>query len=156
MAAARKSGKPRKAPACLVTAWAKQVAAGKIVAGHLTRLACQRHLEDLESGKSRGLIWDAPADQNGAADLETQGDAPDAIAKLAPATVLEDAPGAIIEPGITEAVDLRHPSVDANPRAGTSAAQNATDWNDPARARPSDDSFAGQGIDRSVYGTDPD
>ncbi|GLS79901.1 terminase large subunit [Paracoccus marinus] len=44
-----------------MTAWAKQVVAGKVVAGHLTRLACQRHLDDLKTGPSRGLVWDAAA-----------------------------------------------------------------------------------------------
>jgi len=44
-----------------VTAWARKVVAGKLVAGHLTRLACQRHLDDLASGKERGLAWDRDA-----------------------------------------------------------------------------------------------
>lgn len=44
--------------ACPVTAWGRKVVAGKIVAGQLTRLACQRHLDDLATGKSRGLVWD--------------------------------------------------------------------------------------------------
>ena len=47
--------------ACPVTAWARKVVAGKLVAGHLTRLACQRHLDDLASGKERGLAWDRDA-----------------------------------------------------------------------------------------------
>ena len=44
-----------------MTAWARKVVAGKVVAGHLTRLACQRHLDDLEAGKARGLVWDRAA-----------------------------------------------------------------------------------------------
>jgi len=31
------------------------------VAGYLTRLACQRHLDDLKAGKDRGLVWDRDA-----------------------------------------------------------------------------------------------
>nr|BDD46302.1 hypothetical protein 3 [Moraxellaceae bacterium] len=80
----------------------------------------------------------------------------DAVANPAPASELDDASGALVEPEVAQAVDVTHASVDANPRAGTTGEQNAVDWNDPKRLRPSDESFAGQGIDRSVYGTDPD
>ncbi len=41
-----------------VTKFAKDVAAGKVVAGKLQRLSCQRHLEDLKTGKARGLFFD--------------------------------------------------------------------------------------------------
>ncbi|WP_084115314.1 terminase large subunit [Paracoccus sphaerophysae] len=61
MAAQRKSGDRKQAPACPVTAWARRVVSGKVVAGHLTRLACQRHLDDLKTGPSRGLVWDRAA-----------------------------------------------------------------------------------------------
>lgn len=44
-----------------MTAWARKVVAGKLVAGHLTRLACQRLLGDLKAGKDRGLVWDRDA-----------------------------------------------------------------------------------------------
>ncbi|WP_423209317.1 terminase large subunit [Paracoccus yeei] len=44
-----------------MTAWARKVVEGKVVAGHLTRLACQRHLDDLKAGKDRGLVWDREA-----------------------------------------------------------------------------------------------
>jgi len=37
------------------------VVAGEIVAGRLVRLACQRHLRDLETGPARGLRWDLDA-----------------------------------------------------------------------------------------------
>ena len=47
---------------------------------------------------------------------------------------------------------MSHESVDANPREGTTAAQNAIDWNDPNRVRPDEADFTGQGIDRTVYG----
>ena len=76
----------------------------------------------------------------------------DSVADPAPAAALEDASGAIIEPAITDAVDVSHESVDANPREGTSPAQNAIDWNDPNRVRPDEADFTGQGIDRTVYG----
>ncbi len=42
-----------------VRAYASAVVRGKIVAGRLVRLACQRHLDDLRTGKARGLVWDA-------------------------------------------------------------------------------------------------
>lgn len=74
------------------------------------------------------------------------------VADPAPALGLEDASGAIIEPAIADAVDVSHESVDANPREGTTAAQNAIDWNDPRRVRPDEADFTGQGVDRAVYG----
>lgn len=40
------------------TAYARDVVAGKVVAGRLVRLACERHLRDLETGAARGLKWD--------------------------------------------------------------------------------------------------
>ena len=77
----------------------------------------------------------------------------DGIADPAPATRLEEASGAIIEPAIVEAVDVTHESVDANPRAGTTATQNAIHWNAAKPATPEHDEVAGQGIVRAVYGT---
>ncbi|PAU98085.1 terminase [Paracoccus salipaludis] len=61
MAAQRKSGPRQKTPSCPVTAWARKVVEGKVVAGHLTRLACQRHLEDLKTSNDRDLVWDRAA-----------------------------------------------------------------------------------------------
>ena len=55
------AAKKRKPKACPVEAYARAVVDGKIVAGKLVRLACQRHLDDLVKGKARGLIWDADA-----------------------------------------------------------------------------------------------
>lgn len=75
------------------------------------------------------------------------------VADPAPATVLQDPSGAIVEPQIIDAVDVSHEAIDANPRAGTTARQNAIDLNDAKRANPGDPAFAGQGIDLSVYGT---
>lgn len=43
----------------LVTAYALDVVAGRIVAGDLVRRACQRHLDDLKAGSLRGLRFDA-------------------------------------------------------------------------------------------------
>lgn len=43
---------------CPVKHYASKVLAGKIPAGKLVTLACQRHIDDLAQGKKRGLIWD--------------------------------------------------------------------------------------------------
>lgn len=40
------------------TLYARKVVAGKIVAGELVRLACRRHLDDLETGARRGIWFD--------------------------------------------------------------------------------------------------
>lgn len=40
-----------------VTTYALDVLAGRTVAGRLVRLACERHLDDLEHGPERGLSW---------------------------------------------------------------------------------------------------
>jgi len=53
----------RKAPADPVTAYAKAVVAGKIVAGPHVRNTCRRHLADLKDGPKRGLRWDLAAAQ---------------------------------------------------------------------------------------------
>jgi phage terminase large subunit-like protein len=44
-----------------VTAWAEDVAAGRIVAGPHVRNAAARHLRDLVEGPGRGLHWDVAA-----------------------------------------------------------------------------------------------
>lgn len=41
-----------------VAAFAQDVLAGRIVAGPHVRNACRRHLNDLENGHQRGLVWD--------------------------------------------------------------------------------------------------
>ena len=61
MAEKRKSGSGRKALSCPVTAYARGAVSGKIVAGRLVRLACERHLADLKLGAKRGLVWDGDA-----------------------------------------------------------------------------------------------
>lgn len=92
----------------------------------------------------------APAEgQAVAAQVETG----TAVADPSPARELTEASGAIVEPQIVDAVDVTHEAIDANPRAGTTADQNRIDLNDAKRAAPADADFAGQGIDRSVYGT---
>ena len=60
--------------------------------------------------------------------------------------------GAFVEDAIREGVPTDHPSVDSNPRDGTSAIQNGQDFNEPRRISPDDPEFAVQGLDLSVYG----
>lgn len=83
---------------------------------------------------------------------ETAAAAPGAVANPAPATAMDSASGAVIEPAIVDAIDMTHPAIDANPRAGTVAMQNARDMNDPANRRPDDPNFVGEGLDPTVYG----
>jgi phage terminase large subunit-like protein len=45
-------------PADQTTQYARDVVSGKIVTGNFVRLQCQRHLDDLDSGADRGLVWD--------------------------------------------------------------------------------------------------
>lgn len=45
-------------PADPTTAYARGVVSGKFVAGKWVRLACQRHLDDLKTAKTRGLKFD--------------------------------------------------------------------------------------------------
>lgn len=54
--AAAPAGRPR---AERVHSYARDVVAGRVVAGRLVRLACERHLADLETGRERGLVWRA-------------------------------------------------------------------------------------------------
>lgn len=56
--------------------------------------------------------------------------APAAPDKLQPAQEFA-ASGATIEPTIVDRVDMKHPAVDDEPRAGTTAVQNRIDFNDP-------------------------
>lgn len=51
--------RPSKRPPAVdpVTAYARAVVAGERVAGRLVRLACQRHLTDLEASPANGLTW---------------------------------------------------------------------------------------------------
>jgi phage terminase large subunit-like protein len=44
-----------------VHAYARSVVAGEVVVGELVRLACQRHLRDVETGEARGLRFDPEA-----------------------------------------------------------------------------------------------
>ncbi len=54
-----KGKRRRKGKADPVTQFALDVVAGKILTNRLARLACERHLRDLENGPKRGLYWDA-------------------------------------------------------------------------------------------------
>jgi phage terminase large subunit-like protein len=47
----------RRLPLDPVTRYATDVVAGRIVAGRLVRLACQRHLHDLAHQAEKGLVW---------------------------------------------------------------------------------------------------
>ncbi len=49
------------------------------------------------------------------------------------------ASGAVIEPTIVERVDMSHPSVDDNPRAGTSPDMNRIDFNEPSALTPQEE-----------------
>lgn len=53
-----RSGSHNQTPADPVTAFAREVVAGAIKTNKLAKLACARHLKDLEHGPARGLAWD--------------------------------------------------------------------------------------------------
>src|SRR4051794_41106004 len=55
---ARRSGRD-SSPPDPVAAYARSVLAGETVANRSVRLACQRHLDDLDRGAERGLRYDA-------------------------------------------------------------------------------------------------
>jgi phage terminase large subunit-like protein len=57
----RRPGPVNSSRADPVTAWARAVIAGTVVAGPYVRAACGRHLRDLEQGSRRGLKWDKAA-----------------------------------------------------------------------------------------------
>jgi phage terminase large subunit-like protein len=46
---------------CPVRHYAEQVLQGKIIAGKFVKLACKRHIGDLETGSKRGLVFDREA-----------------------------------------------------------------------------------------------
>lgn len=56
-----KSRSPKSTSLDRVTAFARDVLAGAIVAGPDVRNAAQRHLDDLVHGPARGLVWDVDA-----------------------------------------------------------------------------------------------
>ena len=58
---ARASRRPPRRPSDAVHDYARDVLAGRIVAGPLVRLACARHVRDLEEGRARGLHFDPDA-----------------------------------------------------------------------------------------------
>lgn len=55
--------RPRRSKLDPVTRYALDVLDGRIVAGRLARLACERHLDDIVRGPERGLTWDPGAAQ---------------------------------------------------------------------------------------------
>lgn len=57
--AKRKTTTPRQPDR--TSAWARQVVAGKVIAGPHVRAAAARHLRDLKQGKTRGLRWNVRA-----------------------------------------------------------------------------------------------
>jgi phage terminase large subunit-like protein len=58
----KKASSPRSSERSdAATQYARDVVDGRIVAGPLVRLACKRHLKDLEDGPRRGLRWDLDA-----------------------------------------------------------------------------------------------
>lgn len=98
----------------------------------------------------------APADQTKAVvsqPPQTPEPTSSAIADPAPTNTMQVGSGAFTETVLLDAVDTSHPAVEGHPRAGTTSVQNGADWNDPFGRTPEDPDFAGQGIDRSVYGT---
>jgi hypothetical protein len=56
-------------------------------------------------------------------------------ANIAPATEFA-ASGAVIEPSVIADVDMKHPSVDDNPRKGTTVDMNRIDFNEPSGLTP--------------------
>jgi phage terminase large subunit-like protein len=58
MASRKRTQPTATSPDDPVTAWAKEVLAGRVVAGPHVRNACRRHLQDLEEAPKRGFKWD--------------------------------------------------------------------------------------------------
>ena len=56
--ARRRRRRWRKLPSDPATDYAVAVLDGQIVTGELVRLACERHLNDIETAEERGLFWD--------------------------------------------------------------------------------------------------
>lgn len=108
-------------------------------AERFTQQALDRQVEAAERAT-------ATADQEGRLPENT------AVANPAPAETMNNAGGAFVEPEIIDGIPADHPSVENNPRLGTSAVQNGGDFNDPFGRNPGDDGFTGQGLDLSVYG----
>ena len=61
LTADRKRTTTPKPPADPVTAYARDVVKGKVVTGHLVRLAAERHLQDLRDAEANGWEWDVAA-----------------------------------------------------------------------------------------------
>lgn len=61
IAVARHNGRLISFMTCPVESYARQITSGAIPACKWVRFACQRHLDDLETGHERGLRWDQKA-----------------------------------------------------------------------------------------------
>ena len=66
----RKRATRKPPPVDRATAWAQDVAAGRVVAGPAVRNAAARHLRDLQDAPARGLQWDLTAAIEAAAFFE--------------------------------------------------------------------------------------
>lgn len=108
-------------------------------------------IDDFVARQDERLLKQAE-DQTARAEEEGRLPASGAVTNPAPATVMQSPSGAFIEPAIIESIPYDHPSVENNPRFGTSAVQNGADFNDPTGRYPNDPKFSGQGLDLSVYG----
>jgi hypothetical protein len=72
----------------------------------------------------------------------------DTPANIAPATDFE-ASGAVIEPGAKKNVDMKHASVDDNPRKDTTADMNKIDFNEPSGLVPPEEA-----VEKALKGND--
>jgi hypothetical protein len=102
--------------------------------------------------RARERRLEAAQDETARAEEEGRLPANTAVTSPAPGTTMNPSSGAFVEPEVISGVPADHPSVENNPRFGTSAVQNGQDFNDPNRRDPRDPKFAGQGLDLSVYG----
>ncbi|MEN6538704.1 MAG: terminase TerL endonuclease subunit [Mizugakiibacter sp.] len=56
-----RASSPKRLPGDPATRYAREVAAGKRLAGPHVRAACARHIADLRTGAERGLVWSSAA-----------------------------------------------------------------------------------------------
>ena len=61
MARKQKGSMSTRDPRDVVTAWAEDVVAGRIVSGAFERELAAQHLSDLKTGHKRGIVWDLEA-----------------------------------------------------------------------------------------------
>ncbi len=114
----------------------KQEAAGKNRGGVLTAIeAALAPAGDAADGATDATAGDGAASATDAAAGDGANGATDAAAEngIAPAATI-DTSGAPQQ--IVPDVDMKHPAVDADPRAHTTAVQNRIDFNDPSLDGP--------------------